>query len=51
VQAPLLNINVEEPQITITVEKQKVNFPLESGVHFSVLPFSLGPWSNDNIII
>jgi hypothetical protein len=28
-------------------EKQKAIFLLDSGVHFSVLPFSLGPRSND----
>jgi hypothetical protein len=28
-------------------KKQKVIFQLESGAHFSVLPFSPGPWSND----
>jgi hypothetical protein len=27
--------------------KQKVIFLLDSGAHFSVLPFSPGPWSND----
>jgi hypothetical protein len=27
--------------------KQKVIFLLDSGVCFSVLPFSPGPWSND----
>jgi hypothetical protein len=29
------------------VEKQKVIFLLDSGAHFSVLPFSPGPQSND----
>jgi hypothetical protein len=28
-------------------EKQKVIFLLDSGAHFSVFPFSSGPWSND----
>jgi hypothetical protein len=28
-------------------EKQKVIFLLDSGAHFSVLPFSPGPLSND----
>jgi hypothetical protein len=28
-------------------EKQKAIFLLDSGDHFSVLPFSPGPWSND----
>jgi hypothetical protein len=28
-------------------EKQKAIFLLGSGAHFSVLPFSPGPWSND----
>jgi hypothetical protein len=28
-------------------EKQKAIFFLDSGAHFSVLLFSLGPWSND----
>jgi hypothetical protein len=28
-------------------EKQKVIFLLDSGAHFSVLPFSPGPQSND----
>jgi hypothetical protein len=28
-------------------KKQKIIFQLDSGAHFSVLPFSLGPQSND----
>jgi hypothetical protein len=28
-------------------EKQRIIFLLDSGAHFSVLPFSPGPWSND----
>jgi hypothetical protein len=51
VQALLLDINVEEPLVTIIVEKQKVIFLLDSGAHFSVLPFSPGPWSNNKIIV
>jgi hypothetical protein len=50
VQAPLLDINVKEPQVTIIVEKQKVIFLIDSGAHFSVLPFSPSPWSNDMVI-
>jgi hypothetical protein len=37
--------------VAIMVEKQKVIFLLESGAHFSVLPFSSGPQSNDKVII
>jgi hypothetical protein len=37
--------------VAIMAEKQKVIFLLDSGAHFSVLPFSLGPWSNDKVII
>jgi hypothetical protein len=33
--------------VAIMAEKQKVIFLLDSGAHFSVLPFSLGPRSND----
>jgi hypothetical protein len=51
VHAPLLNINVEEPRVAIMVEKEKVIFLLDSGPHFSVLPFSPSPQSNDKIII
>jgi hypothetical protein len=51
VQAPFLSINVEEPQVTIMVEKQKVIFILDSGAHFSVLSFSPGPWCNNKVII
>jgi hypothetical protein len=51
VHAPLLNIDVEVPQVAVMVEKQKVIFFLDSGTHFSVLPFSLGPQSNDKVII
>jgi hypothetical protein len=51
VQFPLLDINVEEPQVAIMVEKWKVIFLLDRGAHFSVLPFSLGPQSNDKVII
>jgi hypothetical protein len=45
------SVNVEEPQVTIMVEKRKVIFLLDSGAHFSVLPFSLGPWYNNKVII
>jgi hypothetical protein len=31
----------------IMAEKQKVIFLLDNGAHFSVLPLSPGPWSND----
>jgi hypothetical protein len=51
VQAPLLNINVEEPQVTIIVDKQKVIFFLDSGACSSVLSFSPGPWFNNKVII
>jgi hypothetical protein len=50
VQAPL-NINVEEPWVTIKLEKQKIIFLLNSGAHFSVFPFSPSPWSNNKVII
>jgi hypothetical protein len=50
-QAPLLNINVKEPQVTIMVEKWKVIFLLDSGACFSVLPFSPSPWYNDKFIV
>jgi hypothetical protein len=50
-QALLLSINVEEPQATIMVEKQKVIFLLDSGAHFSVFPFSPGAQCNDKFII
>jgi hypothetical protein len=33
--------------VAVMAEKQKVIFRLDGGAHFSVLPFSLGPWSND----
>jgi hypothetical protein len=50
VQDPLLNINVE-PWGSHNGRKQNVIFLLDSGAHFSVLPFSPGPWSNDKVII
>jgi hypothetical protein len=43
VHAPLLGINVEEPHGSHYDRKPKIFFWLDSGVHFSVLPFSLGP--------
>jgi hypothetical protein len=43
--------NVEEPWVTITVEKRKVIFFLDSGAHFSVLLFSPGPQSNNKVIL
>jgi hypothetical protein len=51
VQAPLLDINVEEPQVAIIVDKRKVIFLLDSGACFSVLPFSPGPRSNNKVTI
>jgi hypothetical protein len=33
--------------VAIIAEKPKVIFLLDSGVHFSVLPFSPSPWSHD----
>jgi hypothetical protein len=33
--------------VAIMTKKQKVILRLDSGAHFSVLPFSLGPWYND----
>jgi hypothetical protein len=51
VQALLLNINVEEPWVTIMVEKWKVIFLPDSWAHFSVLPFSPGPQSNNKVIV
>jgi hypothetical protein len=33
--------------VALMAEKQKIIFLLDSGAHFSVLPFSPGPWSND----
>jgi hypothetical protein len=44
---PLLGINVEEPQSSHYGRKTKDHFPVDSGAHFSVSPFSPGPWSND----
>jgi hypothetical protein len=37
--------------VAIMAEKQKIIFQLHSGAHFSVLPFSPGPQSNDKVII
>jgi hypothetical protein len=37
--------------VAIMAEKRKVIFLLDSGVHFSVLPFSPSPQSNDKVII
>jgi hypothetical protein len=34
-------------RVAIMAEKQKIIFQLDSGAHFSVLPFSPGPQSND----
>jgi hypothetical protein len=34
-------------RVAMMAEKQKIIFWLDSGAHFSVLPFSLGPWSTD----
>jgi hypothetical protein len=50
VKAPLISINVDEPWVAIMVEKWKVIFLLDSGAHFSVLPFSPDPQSNDKVI-
>jgi hypothetical protein len=36
--------------VAIMAEKQKVIFLLDSGAHFSVLPFSPDPWCNDKVI-
>jgi hypothetical protein len=51
IQASLLSINVEEPQVAIMVEKWQVIFLLDSGAHFSVLPFSPGPRSNEKVYL
>jgi hypothetical protein len=51
VQTPLLDITVEELQVTVIVEKPKVIFFLDSGACFSVLPFSPGLQSNNKVII
>jgi hypothetical protein len=37
--------------VAIMAEKQKIIFWLDSGAHFSVLPFSPGPQSNDKVIV
>jgi hypothetical protein len=37
--------------VAIMAEKQKIIFWLDSGAHFSVLPFSPGPQSNEKVII
>jgi hypothetical protein len=34
-------------RVAMMAEKQKIIFLLDSGAHFSVLPFSPGPQSND----
>jgi hypothetical protein len=34
-------------RVAMMAEKQKIVFLLDSGAHFSVLPFSPGPKSND----
>jgi hypothetical protein len=47
VHAPVLGINVEEPWGAMMAEKQKIIFLLDSGTHFSVLPFSPVPQSKD----
>jgi hypothetical protein len=47
VHTPLLGINVEEPQGSHNGREAKVIFLPDGGAHFSVLPFSLGPQSND----
>jgi hypothetical protein len=47
VHAPLLGIHVEEPQGSHNGRKAKVIFLLDTGAHFSVLPFCPGPWSSD----
>jgi hypothetical protein len=51
VHALLLGIDVEEPQVDIIAERQKIIFQLDSGACFSVLPFSPGLQSNDKVII
>jgi hypothetical protein len=52
VHNPLLGINVKKPHGNHYVKKnQKIIFWLDSGAHFSVLPFSPGPQSNDKVII
>jgi hypothetical protein len=37
--------------VAIMAEKQKIIFRLDSGAHFSVLPFFPVPRSNDKVII
>jgi hypothetical protein len=37
--------------VAMMAEKQKIIFLLDSGAHFSVLPFSPGPQSNDKVVI
>jgi hypothetical protein len=51
VQVLLLDINVEEPQVDIIVDKWKVIFLLDGGACLSVLPFSPGPRSNNKVTI
>jgi hypothetical protein len=47
VHTPVLGISVEEPWGSHDAEKQKIVFLLDRGAHFSVLPFSPSPRSND----
>jgi hypothetical protein len=51
VQALFLDIKNEEPQVAITIEKQKVIFLLDSETCFSVLPFSPDPRLKDKIVV
>jgi hypothetical protein len=37
--------------VDIMTKKTKIIFQTDSGAHFSVLPFSPGPQSNDKVII
>jgi hypothetical protein len=46
-----LALMLKSLMVAIMAEKQKIIFRLDSGAHFSVLPFSPGPWSNDKVIV
>jgi hypothetical protein len=51
VEAPVLDIQAEELQVVLMVEKYKVIFLLDSTACFSVSPFSPGPRSNNKVSI
>jgi hypothetical protein len=51
VQALVHDSQTEGPGVILTVEKHKPIFPLDSRAHFSVIPFSSGPKSNNKVSI